>query len=57
MPHYFCDSKMEVYRMLNLGTQNNSSQQVFDCVPMEGIIDPGEIIDLFKTFTEQKPIL
>jgi hypothetical protein len=32
------------------GTQNNSGQQVFDCVPANGIIPKGGVVEVTMTF-------
>ena len=37
------------------GTQNNNGQQVFDCVPANGVIPPGSAIDIVVTFAPDHP--
>ena len=41
--------------MLFTGAQNNNGQQVFDCVPANGVIPPGSHVDIVVTFAPDHP--
>ena len=43
------------YPVFLTGVQNNNGQQVFDCVPANGVIPPGSHVDIVVTFAPDHP--